>query len=152
MLAGGKSQIVGFVTQGFNFIVIVINEPRCEKTGLRGARPGLTQTGLYNHRRWLEALNLGFRKQRDCTICVAKTKALISFAATAKLIWVFVFRICQKQVFIAPAYSKVRYRGYSVRSFVRSFVRPSVRPQFMSRCLLCSTDSWEYETLHSNYP
>ena len=27
----------------------------------------------------------------DCTICVAKTKALISFAVTAKLICVFVF-------------------------------------------------------------
>ena len=30
-------------------------EPRCEKTGLRGFRPGPTQTRLYNHRRWLEA-------------------------------------------------------------------------------------------------
>ena len=30
-------------------------EPRCEKTGLRGFRPGPTQTGLYNHTRWLEA-------------------------------------------------------------------------------------------------
>ena len=30
-------------------------EPRSEKTGLRGFRPGLTQTGLYSHRRWLEA-------------------------------------------------------------------------------------------------
>ena len=29
--------------------------PRCEKTGLRGFRPGPTQTGLYNHTRWLEA-------------------------------------------------------------------------------------------------
>ena len=55
-------------------------------------------------------------------------------------------------LFIAPAYSKVRYRGSTFRPFVRSFVRPSVRPQFMSRCLLCSSDSWEYETLHSNYP
>ena len=27
----------------------------------------------------------------DCTICVAKTKTLISFAVTAKLICVFVF-------------------------------------------------------------
>ena len=27
----------------------------------------------------------------DCTIRAAKTKALISFAVTAKLIWVFVF-------------------------------------------------------------
>ena len=33
----------------------VIIEPRCEKSGLRGIRPGLTQTGLYSHRRWLEA-------------------------------------------------------------------------------------------------
>ena len=30
-------------------------EPRCEKTGLRGFRPGPTQTGVYSHRRWLEA-------------------------------------------------------------------------------------------------
>ena len=32
-----------------------LNEPRCEKTGLRGFRPGMTQTGLYIKRRWLEA-------------------------------------------------------------------------------------------------
>ena len=30
-------------------------EPRSEKTGLRGFRPGPTKTGLYSHRRWLEA-------------------------------------------------------------------------------------------------
>ena len=30
-------------------------EPRSEKTGLRGFRPGLTQTGLYSRIRWLEA-------------------------------------------------------------------------------------------------
>ena len=33
---------------------ILRNEPRCEKTGLRGFRPGPTQTGLYRHRRSLE--------------------------------------------------------------------------------------------------
>ena len=33
----------------------VIIRPRCEKTSLRGFRPGPTQTGLYNHRRCLEA-------------------------------------------------------------------------------------------------
>ena len=32
-----------------------IFEPRCEKTGLRGFRPGPTQTGLHNHRRCQEA-------------------------------------------------------------------------------------------------
>ena len=37
-------------------------------------------------------------KKRDCTICEAKTKALISFAVTAKLICIFVF-----------AYAKIRF-------------------------------------------
>ena len=66
-------------------------EPRCEKTCLRGFRPGPTQTGLYSHRRWLKARNFVFMKYRDCTSYVAKTKALISFAVTAKLICVLVF-------------------------------------------------------------
>ena len=43
------------------------------------------------HRNWLEAGNFEFRKKRNCTIRVAKTKALISFAVTAKLICAFVF-------------------------------------------------------------
>ena len=34
---------------------VILNEPRSEKTGLRGFRPGPTRTGLYSHRRWLEA-------------------------------------------------------------------------------------------------
>ena len=38
-----------------------------------------------------QARSLKFRKKRKCTIRVAKTKALISFAVTAKLICVFVF-------------------------------------------------------------
>ena len=33
---------------------------------------------------------------------------------------------------IAPAFSKVRYRGSNFRPFVRPFVRSSVRPQFAS--------------------
>ena len=53
--------------------------------------PGPTQTRLYSHRRWLEAGNFGLRKYRNGTIRVAKTKALISFAVTAKLICAFVF-------------------------------------------------------------
>ena len=56
-----------------------------------GVRHGHTQTGLHNHRRWLAAWDFGFRKKRDCTIYVAKTKALISCAVTAQLICVFVF-------------------------------------------------------------
>ena len=67
-----------------------IYEPRYEKTGLQGFRPSPTQTRLYSHRRWLEAGNFRIRKQRDFTICVAKTKALISCAVTGQLICVFV--------------------------------------------------------------
>ena len=56
-----------------------------------GFWPGLTQTRLYSHWRWLESGHFVFRKKRYCTVQVAKTKALISFAVTAKLICVFVF-------------------------------------------------------------
>ena len=48
----------------------------------------------------------------------------------------FGFRILDNFIIIAPAFSKVRYRGSTFRPFVRSFVlssvRPSVRPQFAS--------------------
>ena len=52
------------------------------KTFLRGFRPRSTQTRFCSHRKWLKTRNFGFRKNRDCTIHVAKTKALISCAAT----------------------------------------------------------------------
>ena len=68
------------VNQSFIF------ELRLEKTGLRDFRAGPMQTGLYSHRRRLEAGNFGFKKKRVCTIRVAKTKAMISFTVTAKLI------------------------------------------------------------------
>ena len=35
--------------------VKILYEPRCEKTCPRGFQPGLTQTRLYSHRKWLEA-------------------------------------------------------------------------------------------------
>ena len=40
---------------GHKLHIYYICEPGCEKTGLRGFRPGPTQIGLYNNRRWLEA-------------------------------------------------------------------------------------------------
>ena len=39
----------------FLVMSLILYEPRYEKTGLRGFHTGLTQTGLYSHRRWLEA-------------------------------------------------------------------------------------------------
>ena len=46
----------------------------CEKTCLCCFRPGQTQTRLYNYRRLPELWNFGFRKERDCTMYVAKNK------------------------------------------------------------------------------
>ena len=73
--------------------VILIYEPVLEKTNnlCSEFRPGLTQTVLYSHRTRLEASIFGFKKKRECTIRVAKTKVLISFAVTAKLNCAFVF-------------------------------------------------------------
>ena len=47
-------------------------------------------------RRWLEAGNFGFRRWRNCTISVAKAKALISFA----VICAFVFAYMQNVGFL----------------------------------------------------
>ena len=47
---------------------VVQNEPRHEKTCLRGFRPGKTQTGLLSYRDKLESLNFGFSKYRYYTI------------------------------------------------------------------------------------
>ena len=69
----------------------LLNEPVRDKTNNLGFRPGPTLTSLYCHRSRLETGNFGFKKKRDCTIHVAKTKALIRFAVTAKLVCAFVF-------------------------------------------------------------
>ena len=46
----------------------------------------------------LEAENFGFRKKRDCTIYVAKAKALISCAVTAQLICSFVLAYAKSRL------------------------------------------------------
>ena len=79
------------------------------KPGLWGFRPGLTQTGLYSHSICLESCNFIFRKKRDCTICVAKTKALISFAVTAKLICIFVFAYAKSRFFSQRGSYHIRF-------------------------------------------
>ena len=101
------SSTMGTVTPDFVPNTLGLYEPRRQKTGLRGFRPGPTQTGLYSHWRWLETWNFAFRKQRDCAIQVAKTKALISFAVTAKLICVFVF-----------AYAKIRFSHVAAHIYI----------------------------------
>ena len=91
---------------GFHYDMLVhilihvdITELRRMKTGIRGFRPGLTQTGLHSQGSRLEASDFGYTQRRNCTIGVAKTKAMISFAVPAKLICAFCFRIGKKLVF-----------------------------------------------------
>ena len=50
-----------------------------------------------------------FRKKRDCTICVAKTKALISNAVTAKLTCAFVFAYADCWFSHAAAHIRMLY-------------------------------------------
>ena len=91
-------------------------ELRRKKTVLRGFRPGPTQTELHK----LGNLDLGRRR-----IVLSKTKALISFAVTAKLICAFVFALAKiwflSHLLIAGC-------DIGVQISVRPFVRPSVRP------------------------
>ena len=60
------------------------------------------------------------------------------------------YQTMKENVFIAPAYSRVRYRSPNFCPSVRSFVRPST---FTSKFgFLDIRDSCESETLHSNCP
>ena len=68
---------------------MVIFEPHHEKTNNGVSNQVRHKPSVC--RKWLEAGNFGLRKERNCTIPLAKTKSLISFAVTAKLICVFVF-------------------------------------------------------------
>ena len=47
-----------------------------------------TKRSVHSHK---NARNFGFKRKKNCTTCVAKTKVLISFAVTVKLICAFVF-------------------------------------------------------------
>ena len=61
---------------------------------------------------------------RDYTVLYRKTKVLIRLCTTAADLCLL--HMQKAGVFIAPAFSKVRYRGSTFRPFVRPFVRPSV--------------------------
>ena len=104
----------------------------------------------------------------NCTIRVEKTKALISFAVTAKLICVFVFAYADCWFSCAGAHSYIFLSHLliagcdigvqiSVQSkflSIRACVRPSIRPStFTSKFgFLDIRDSCKSETLHSNCP
>ena len=55
-----KTFLAARICRKENLLILII-EPVREKTNNLGFRPGLTQTGLYSHRRWLEAGNFVFK-------------------------------------------------------------------------------------------
>ena len=74
-------------------------EPRSEKIGLRGFRPGPTQTGLSNHWRWLEAWNFGFRKKRAWYYPCSENKDADQLRGCREADLRFCFRICKNPLF-----------------------------------------------------
>ena len=53
--AASTSSLEAILVTGSENKGMTLYEPRSEKTGLRGFRPGPIQTGLYCHGRYLEA-------------------------------------------------------------------------------------------------
>ena len=76
-----------------------------------GFRKGPTQIMLYSHRSRLEGRNFVFKWRSNNTIGVAKTKALIGFAFTTKLICVFVFAYVDCWFFHEVAHMTLRWGG-----------------------------------------
>ena len=78
------------VTSGHSnhFQCIIHTSCVATKSSLRGFRPGPTQIGLYRHKSRLKHWNSRFKKKRNCTIRVAKTKVLIcAFVFAEAKIW-----------------------------------------------------------------
>ena len=108
-----------------------------EKTKKFGFRPGPTQTGLYSHRRWLEAGNFLFQKKRSCTIHVAKTKMDRGWN-----FWIMVLSVYRKQRHLsalrllrscsAPLFSPLQSVGFPMRrnSFHLAKFPPSDRRKY----------------------
>ena len=71
--------------------LLLINEPRCEKTGLRGFPTRSDKTRAVQPQKMARGMKFRILEGEGCTIRVPKTMALISFAVTANLICVFVF-------------------------------------------------------------
>ena len=60
----------------------------------------------------------GYKHHADCTVCVVKTKALISSAVTAKLICNFVFAYAYCWFFHAAAHTSLFVLWFKIFSFV----------------------------------
>ena len=74
-------------------------EPRRQKTGLRGFRPGPTQTGLYSHRRWLRDLKFRIWKAEALYYPSGENKGADQLRGHREADLRLCFRICKNPVF-----------------------------------------------------
>ena len=75
-------------------------EPRCERPGLRGFRPGPTQSGLYSHsRRWLEAEKFQIYVVEGLYYPYSENKGADQLRSYCAADLRLCFRICKKPVF-----------------------------------------------------
>ena len=67
---------------------------------VRDFGPGLTNPAVQPQKTvsLTQRCNFRFRKSRDCTICVMKTKALVSFPVTAQMMCTFVFAYAKSRL------------------------------------------------------
>ena len=77
----------------FSVLSACLFEPRCEKTGLRGFRPGPTHTRLYNYTRWLETRNF-----ISIYLC-SENKGADQLRSYSEADLRLCFRICKKKRF-----------------------------------------------------
>ena len=93
----------------FAYCVPLILEPRHEKTGLRGFRPGPTQTGLFSHRSRLEAWNLAISRRGIVLSRNSENKGANQLRSYCEADLRLCFRIGKNPVF-SRCGSVVRYR------------------------------------------
>ena len=92
-------------------------------------------------------------KKRDCTIRVAKTKALIIFAVTVKLICLFVFVYAKSwfshdaaQIIIATYYytahsCKTANKGFAKVFYISNSIRGAIQ-KFVDKCIEINNNHW----------
>ena len=75
------------------------NKPRCEKTGLRGFRPGLTQTRLYESQNMARGLKFRILIEEGLYYPYSENKGADQLRGYREFDMRLCFRICKKPVF-----------------------------------------------------
>ena len=81
------------------FLIPTLLKPRCEKTGLRGFRPGPTQTGLCNFLNMARGLKFRIQKEEGLYYPCSENKGADQLRGYREADLRLCFRICKNPVF-----------------------------------------------------